>query len=121
MDALPDLIRPRSGLVLGTSCGFWSAAGVRVVLVIRVMAQRRLGPTILANTRWAVGLSPVCLSVQARVVMVPWTKTRSSLASDSATSVARVVKVRSTLARRRSPGGSTGIYTCRMLIGYKEL
>jgi hypothetical protein len=36
----------------------------------------RLQRGISAATRWAVRLSPVCLSVQASVVTVPWTTTR---------------------------------------------
>ena len=48
-----------------TWCGVSSVAEVRVVLVMWVVAHRRLGPTISANTRCAVRFSPDCLSVQA--------------------------------------------------------
>jgi hypothetical protein len=93
MGALPRLDQPSCLL---TSCGVLSVAGVRVVLVMRVVAQRRLGRTMSANTRWAVRLSPVYLSVQASVVTVPCAKTRSSFASDSMMLFARVLNARTT-------------------------
>ena len=48
-----------------TSDSSVSSDWVWVVLVIPVVAQRRLGPTISAKTRCAVRLPPVSLSVQA--------------------------------------------------------
>jgi len=44
-----------------------------------------------ARTRCAVRLSPLSLSVQTSVVIVPWTKTRSPLLSDSAMFSPRVL------------------------------
>jgi hypothetical protein len=56
--ALPDLIRLAQSSCPLTSCGISSVADEREVLVIRAVAQRKLGPTISANTRWAVRFSP---------------------------------------------------------------
>jgi hypothetical protein len=85
--------RIRSGLDQAScsslSCGVSSAGGVRVVLVIRVVAQRRLGPTTSASTRYAVRFSPDCLSVHASMVTVSCTKTRSPFANDAARFSAR--------------------------------
>src|SRR4029453_4765470 len=60
--------------------GAWGGGG-GVVLGIRVVAHRRLCPTISASTRCAVRFSPECLSVQVSVVTVPCTKTGSPSAS----------------------------------------
>ncbi len=76
-------------------------------LVIGVVAERRLGPTISASRRCAVRMSPASLSVQASVVMVPWTKTRSPLLSDSAMLSARVLNAR-TAWRVGSPSPAGG-------------